>query len=552
MSELFERVLHHLEGSECRSQEWHTADGIRAVEASSTGPERWIERVTERGVMTALDCVSIIFFALDDWSDSPSSEQECGLAEGWAAELRNAAAAGEIQARDPFTLLALHNVPEGWDWGLSIVDADRFVAARGMAWKCSEIATHLYSECKAGIDRLRFPFETLAPNPEPARQQNTATPARMVAESANNTRPQNELDCVPYCTAAWQIGEQEGGWSREQLHAFIDSLAVAIRQDVLRVRDKYGNKIPHPGTVHHINWHLCPADFNKWQREREDERHRWVVQAAPHLPTASNAPEPIGSVRGIQHPPSRSAQLAEWQVWKNIPSCALWEAVCLTYDIEPDDERHDMALWLQSKRGAPYGFPADFAERLRVAQANVSTKGPIEPLELYTGVREDARAKVRLSDVAKFALDCGWQIPGAMRALVDPMALAAKAEHDRKKSKELDAMRVPGDSGTSTGQQLLSDDKPPGRQAAPVVAESVSRVIHSTKERRDTLTPVIEFAQKQCRNPQDTAEVWGALLVLAERKHPPLIGTTEDGLQYLNKGSADIFKRKSLGQRLAR
>lgn len=86
-----------------------------------------------------------------------------------------------------------------------------------------------------------------------------------------------------------------------------------------------------------------------------------------------------------------------------------------------------MAHWFQSKRGVPYGFPADFAGRLRVAQANISTNGPIEPLELYSGVRDSPSAKVRLSDVAKFALDCGWQIPDAMRMLADPVKLDAKA-----------------------------------------------------------------------------------------------------------------------------
>lgn len=86
----------------------------------------------------------------------------------------------------------------------------------------------------------------------------------------------------------------------------------------------------------------------------------------------------------------------------------------------------------------------------------------------------------------------------------------------------------------------------------PVGAEGASGVIHSTKARRNTLTPVIEFAQTKCSNPQDTAEVWAALLVLAEKKTAPLIGATEDGLQYLKGGTAEIFTRKSLGQRLAR
>lgn len=87
---------------------------------------------------------------------------------------------------------------------------------------------------------------------------------------------------------------------------------------------------------------------------------------------------------------------------------------------------------------------------------------------------------------------------------------------------------------------------------APVGTVSAPRVIHSTKARRDPLTPVIELAQKQCRNPQDTAEVWAVLQVLAEKKSAPLIGVTEDGLQYLKAGAAAIFKRDSLRKRLDR
>ena len=114
------------------------------------------------------------------------------------------------------------------------------------------------------------------------------------------------------------------------------------------------------------------------------------------------------------------------------------------------------------------------------------------------------------------------------------------------------AQHSPG--AAELARAMVYGELPPEQAAnpTPVVAVGASGVIHSTKARRDTLTPIIELAQEQCRNPQDTAEVWAALLVLAEKKSPPLIGATEDGLQYLNKGSADIFKKKSLGQRLAR
>lgn len=80
-----------------------------------------------------------------------------------------------------------------------------------------------------------------------------------------------------------------------------------------------------------------------------------------------------------------------------------------------------------------------------------------------------------------------------------------------------------------------------------------SVVRNTTKEtRRDSLTPVIEMAQTTCRNANDTAEVWAALQVLAEQKQAPLIGATEDGLQYLKSGNAAIFTRESLRKRLAR
>lgn len=157
MSDLFQLVRDHIEATDQITQEWQTAEGPKTLTRSFSRPVAWIEKVHERGVLTALDCLSIIFFALDDWHALPTREQEIQLAEGWAAELRQAAHAGEIQARDPFTLLPLTNTPEGWDWGLSTSDADRFLAARGMSWRCGEIASHIYNEVASEIEAKRFP-----------------------------------------------------------------------------------------------------------------------------------------------------------------------------------------------------------------------------------------------------------------------------------------------------------------------------------------------------------------------------------------------------------
>ncbi len=84
--------------------------------------------------------------------------------------------------------------------------------------------------------------------------------------------------------------------------------------------------------------------------------------------------------------------------------------------------------------------------------------------------------------------------------------------------------------------------------SSPVLSGTVT---HTTKTpRRDILNPVIELAQSQCRNRLDTAEVWAQLGELAKNKTTPLFGATEDGLQYLDKGVAAIFKRDALDKRL--
>lgn len=91
--------------------------------------------------------------------------------------------------------------------------------------------------------------------------------------------------------------------------------------------------------------------------------------------------------------------------------------------------------------------------------------------------------------------------------------------------------------------------------APPVVASDCNALPvfgHSTKTRRNGLTPVIEQAQRACKDRTDTAEVWATLQVLAEKKTPPLIGATEAGLQYLKHGCAEIFTRDALRKRLAR
>ena len=187
MSDLFQLVRDHIEAFDQITQDWQTATGTKKITQSIARPAAWIERVHERGVMTALDCVSIIVFALDDWSASPTREQQIQLTEGWAAELRKAAQDGEIQPRDPFTLLPLNCTPDGWAWGILSGDADKFLTARGMDWNCGEIAAHIYNQVLPDIDAKRFPVE-LRPNKHATTTQTTPKPAPVMQTPASETQ----------------------------------------------------------------------------------------------------------------------------------------------------------------------------------------------------------------------------------------------------------------------------------------------------------------------------------------------------------------------------
>ena len=197
-----------------------------------------------------------------------------------------------------------------------------------------------------------------------------------------------------------------------------------------------------------------------------------------------------------------------------MPRIALWEAVALSLNVEPDQ---NTATWktFDSRMSLALGHLAE--GRLLHVDAN--------------DVRQVAFTRVRLADMAYLAEYCGWTLPAEFPRAEAPPPLAptvVKAEAPATL-----------DPGLAT-------------QNVTLVAAVSASVIHLTKTRRDVLTPVIELAQKQCRNHQDDAEVWGQLQALANNKHPPLIGATEDGVQYLKKGLADFFTRDALRKRLNR
>jgi hypothetical protein len=166
------------------------------------------------------------------------------------------------------------------------------------------------------------------------------------------------------------------------------------------------------------------------------------MSEAPKPVTPSRATAPITPLRGTGATSSLRPEPANWNKWKHIPKAALWKVVCLTLDIEPDEEKHNIRNWLQWRHGVPFGFPVEMADRLDIAQANMSTNGPIHP-PMYVVAMNNPHADVLLSEVAAAALSWGWAIPDAMRTLAQA---GAPASEPRPASKAPALLNIPKSS----------------------------------------------------------------------------------------------------------
>ncbi len=100
--------------------------------------------------------------------------------------------------------------------------------------------------------------------------------------------------------------------------------------------------------------------------------------------------------------------------------------------------------------------------------------------------------------------------------------------------------------------KALADPSTPSTQppAAPVVEPSQ---FLPRQTRRNLLTPLIEGAQLQCKDPTDAAAVWLVLTLQAERKVKPFVGVTEGGLQWIDQNDEPQFlSLKNLRDRIKR
>lgn len=196
---LFEQVMHALEGED-PPRIWETASGPVTVTRATF--VEWVQRIERTHTPTALECVALIKFRINNFDQ----DAERRIVDDWSAALRAAANASSVIARDPVTLLPVQHVPEGWsDWGVTLADADRFVAGLGMPWTVTAIADHLLEQANIAIS---LEIRQVAGG-------NEVTP-KPKAQEAGIQLNWKEM-ARTYATEAWDARPSGANWSKKQV-----------------------------------------------------------------------------------------------------------------------------------------------------------------------------------------------------------------------------------------------------------------------------------------------------------------------------------------------
>ncbi|GAB5098497.1 hypothetical protein [Caballeronia sp. HLA56] len=157
--DLLELVIDAIEGEEIDRQT-DIFDGVeQTFERRWFGPEKWIHRVHERGILSPLQFLAIVNFVLNDWYDDGLDESL--LVDGWFHALMDAAQKRIIVPRNRHSLLPLDSIDNWNGWLLSVTDANAFIASLGMRWTFNEVAAHLFAE---GSNPSGIQFDLIAPS----------------------------------------------------------------------------------------------------------------------------------------------------------------------------------------------------------------------------------------------------------------------------------------------------------------------------------------------------------------------------------------------------
>ena len=147
--DLYEKVMHLLEGRETHHYTWHEKDGsITKKQHVSFGPERWINRVKKCAVLSGDEFLAVILFVLEDFTDLSRDGKK--IVFEWSEAIKKALGDEVLIARSRDSYLPLSCEPDNWDFVIFLENADAFVGSLGMGWTCTNIVNHLYDETFPG------------------------------------------------------------------------------------------------------------------------------------------------------------------------------------------------------------------------------------------------------------------------------------------------------------------------------------------------------------------------------------------------------------------
>lgn len=152
----------------------------------------------------------------------------------------------------------------------------------------------------------------------------------------------------------------------------------------------------------------------------------------------------------------RVAREPDWDLWADICRLRVWQAVALSLNINPglpDASAATAAAMRDPARLRRFG--PKFERRLAIALNNMSTEGPLRPLELYTGVLGDPIAVVSMDNFVRFArsLRAPWTLPEEMLALVTDAATPPKQE--TREEREDRRLRMCDEAGLTMDRRAL-------------------------------------------------------------------------------------------------
>lgn len=122
------------------------------------------------------------------------------------------------------------------------------------------------------------------------------------------------------------------------------------------------------------------------------------------------------------------ARNVDWDMWRDMPTAELWEAVALSLGNSP----------VPISNGSASYYDADYSKRLRIAKEHQSAR-PGSALQLVGGPMGTNHAKVSLSAFRAWALSLGWTLPMEFpRSATDAgPASADKAKLDQWRKEDL-------------------------------------------------------------------------------------------------------------------